>query len=77
MDLWLRGPLREPLMEYSNPDYIKKQGLFNPVYVSSFIENYLTSGDAGPATGANYSKLVWAYYIFQQWYEFSLRQSTH
>ncbi|MBR6147746.1 MAG: asparagine synthase (glutamine-hydrolyzing) [Lachnospiraceae bacterium] len=77
MDMWLRGPLREPLMEYSNPDYIKKQGLFNPVYVSSFIENYLSSGDAGPATGANYSKLVWAYYIFQQWYEFSLKQSTH
>jgi len=77
MDMWLRGPLREPLMEYSKPDYIKKQGLFNPVYVSSFIENYLNSGDAGPATGANYSKLVWAYYIFQQWYEFSLKQSSH
>ena len=77
MDMWLRGPLKEPLLEYSNPEYIKKQGLFNPVYVSSFIDNYLNSGDAGPATGANYSKLVWAYYIFQQWYEFSNKLTSH
>ncbi len=77
MDMWLRGPLKEPLMEFSNPEYIKKQGIFNPVYVSSFVDKYLNSGDAGPATGANFSKLVWAYYIFQQWYEFSNKLSSH
>ena len=77
MDMWLRGPLKEALMEYSSSEYIKKQGLFNPVYVSAFIDKYLTSGDAGPATGANYSKLIWAYYIFQQWYEFSQKLRSH
>ncbi len=71
MDLWLRGPLKEALCEYSNRDYLIKQGIFDADFVSGFVNDYLQKGDAGPATGGNYSKMVWPFFIFQQWYEFA------
>lgn len=69
MDKWLRGPLKDQLLDYSNVDYLKKQGIFDADFVSKYIDNYIVNGDAGPATGANYSKIAWSFYIFQQWYE--------
>lgn len=69
MDSWLRGPLKEKLMHYSDYDFLKNQGVFNADYVSRFIRNYIANGDGGPASGANYSKLSWSFFNFQQWYE--------
>ncbi|SFC76691.1 asparagine synthase (glutamine-hydrolyzing) [Butyrivibrio sp. YAB3001] len=70
MDQWLRGPLREQLMEYSSTAFLKKQDIFDAAYVSKFINDYIVKGDGGPATGANYSKIAWSFYIFQQWYNY-------
>ncbi len=72
MDQWLRGPLREQLLDYSSTSFLKKQGVFDPDYVSRFINNYVVNGDAGPATGANFSKIAWSFYIFQQWYNYHI-----
>ncbi|WP_242832063.1 asparagine synthase (glutamine-hydrolyzing) [Butyrivibrio sp. VCD2006] len=69
MDAWLRGPLRERLLDFSNESYLKKQGIFDPGYTSRFIRNYLEKGDAGSSTGANFSRLSWSFLNFQQWYE--------
>lgn len=69
LDKWLRGPLREQVMDYSSYDYLKKQDIFDAQYVSDMIGQYLKTGDAGPATGANYSKLTWSFFVFQQWYQ--------
>lgn len=69
LDKWLRGPLREQLLDYSEKDYLEKQGIFNAEYVSDMIRDYIRTGDGGPATGANYSKLSWSFYIFEQWYQ--------
>lgn len=69
LDKWLRGPLKEQLLDYSSYDYLKKQNIFDAGYVSDMIRNYVATGDAGPATGANYSKLSWSFFVFQQWYE--------
>ena len=68
LDKWLRGPLKEQLLDYSSYDYLKRQDIFHAQYVSDMIGEYLKTGDAGPATGANYSKLAWSFYVFQQWY---------
>lgn len=68
LDKWLRGPLKEQLTDMCNRDYLKKQGIFNADYVADMIEDYMRTGDAGPATGANYSKLSWSFFTFQQWY---------
>lgn len=69
LDQWLRGPLKEQLLAYSERDYLKKQGIFDADYVSEMIRDYIRTGDGGPATGANYSKLSWSFYIFEQWYQ--------
>ena len=69
LDKWLRGPLREQLLDYSSYDYLKRQDIFDADYVSNMISQYVETGDAGPATGANYSKLTWSFFVFQQWYQ--------
>ncbi len=73
MDAWLRGPLKEALLDYSSTSFLKKQGVFDADYVSRFINNYVVNGDAGPASGANFSKIAWSFYIFQQWYNYYMR----
>jgi asparagine synthase (glutamine-hydrolysing) len=70
MDQWLRGPLKEQLLDYSSTSFLKKQGVFNSEYVSKFINDYVIRGDGGPASGANFSKIAWSFYIFQQWYSY-------
>ncbi|WP_034445531.1 asparagine synthase (glutamine-hydrolyzing) [Butyrivibrio sp. AE2032] len=73
MDQWLRGPLKEALLDYSSTSFLKRQGVFDADYVSKFINNYVVKGDGGPATGANFSKVAWAFFIFQQWYSYYLQ----
>lgn len=68
LDLWMRGPLKEQLLAYSEKEFLKKQGLFTPEYTSNMVRHYLKTGDGGPATGANFSKICWSFYAFQQWY---------
>lgn len=73
LDQWLRGPLLEQLTDYSSYEYLKKQDIFDAEYVSDRIGEYIKTGDAGPATGANYSKMTWSFFVFQQWYETYMR----
>lgn len=68
LDKWLRGPLKEQLAEMCSMDYLKRQGIFDADYVNGFIKEYLRTGDKGPASGANYSKVAWSFFAFQQWY---------
>ena len=69
LDKWLRGGLRDRLLDYSNVSYLEKQGLFEPQYVHDMVRNYLKNGDAGASTGANYSRICWAFLTFQEWYQ--------
>lgn len=73
LDQWLRGPLKEQLIEMSDTNALKNQNIFNPEETHSFIMNYLKNGDAGPATGANFSKVIWPYFVFQQWYQYYIK----
>ena len=75
LDKWLRGPLKEQLLDYSRKDYLERQGIFHAAYVSDMIREYIRTGDAGPATGANYSKLSWSFFIFEQWYRQYVQQT--
>lgn len=69
LDKWLRGPLKEQLLSYGSAGFLRKQQIFNPDYVNRFLSGYLEKGDAGSGTGENYSRLVWAFLMFQKWYE--------
>jgi len=69
LDKWLRGPLKERVLSFSERAYLENQGIFDASYTESFLTDYMQKGDAGAGTGANYSRLVWAFYVFQRWYE--------
>ena len=69
LDKWLRGPLKNQLVDMIDRDFLVRQGIFDSDYVISMITDYLQNGDGGPATGRNYSKLTWSYFVFQQWYQ--------
>ncbi|MBR5798644.1 MAG: asparagine synthase (glutamine-hydrolyzing) [Lachnospiraceae bacterium] len=68
LDKWMRGPLKESLLDFCNRDYLMKQGIFDADFVTALVEKYMIKGDGGPATGENYSKILWSLYAFQQWY---------
>ncbi len=68
LDQWLRGPLKEELLDLSTPAFLNREAVFNAKAARIFLEGYLEKGDAGSGTGKNYSRLVWAYFIFQKWY---------
>lgn len=69
LDKWLRGPLKNQLVDMIDRDFLVNQGIFDSEYVINMISDYLQNGDGGPATGRNYSKLTWSYFVFQQWYQ--------
>lgn len=70
LDKWLRGSLKEQLLAMSDRTYLLGQGIFQADFTRDMIENYLRTGDGGPSTGSNYSRLIWAFFVFQQWYHY-------
>ncbi len=68
IERWLRNELKEELLEYTDSDFLIKQGIFEPSETQKFISLFVKNGDAGKNTGKNYAKFVWAYFAFQQWY---------
>lgn len=69
LDKWLRGVLSEQIRDWTNRDFLVKQGIFEPDNTIKFIDTYMKTGDAGKWSGQNFSKIVWAYFVFQQWYQ--------
>ena len=69
LDKWLRGILKEQVLSYADEGFLRKQQIFDVVYTQNFLEKYMKKGDAGAGTGENYSHLVWAFFVFQKWYE--------
>ena len=67
---WLRGPLREQLLSYANVPFLRRQGLFDAERTADLTARFLAQGDAGAGTGQNYSKLLWSFFVFQQWFEY-------
>ena len=69
LDKWLRGPLKNKLTDYASSAFLKQQGLFNADATAKLITDWLGAGDGGAYTGSNYSRIIWAFFIFQQWAE--------
>ena len=69
LDKWLRGTLKEQLLDYCNQEFLNNQDIFKTNETQKFIKHYLETGDRGSGTGANYSRMVWAYFVFQKWYQ--------
>ncbi|MCM1134041.1 MAG: asparagine synthase (glutamine-hydrolyzing) [Clostridium sp.] len=69
LDKWLRGPLKEQVLSYGSREFLAGQGIFQPDFVSSFLERYMQKGDGGAGSGENYSRILWAFLVFQKWFE--------
>ena len=69
LDQWLRGPLKEQLLDYCSQEFLNTQNIFKINETQKFVKHYLENGDKGSGTGANYSRMVWAYFVFQKWYQ--------
>lgn len=69
MDQWLRGPLKEKLTDYASMDFLSRQGIFDARYTNELVNTWLKEGDAGSGSGNNYSRILWAFFAFEQWYE--------
>lgn len=69
LDVWMRGPLKEQLLDFSDRDYVERQGIFNVDVIAKAVSGYLESGDGGKYSGRNYSKILWSYLCFQKWYQ--------
>lgn len=72
LDQWLRGPLREQLQTYASAGRLEEQGWFDGAYVEKRIGEYLQQGDGGAGSGANFSRVAWAFFVFQQWVDYYL-----
>ncbi len=68
-DKWLRGPLRDELLQLTSIEYLKKQGIFDPEFTHGYVCRYLQTGNAGAFSGNNPSNIVWPLYMFQKWYQ--------
>ena len=69
IDKWLRGPLKDRLLSYSEVGFLKNQGLFKAEYTSRFVRDYVKNGDGNPGSGRHFSFIIWSFFCFQQWYE--------
>lgn len=58
---WLAGALRPLVCEQLDPDLLKRQGLFEPGYVSRLVREHFDRR-------ANHGKKLWALVMFQLWY---------
>ena len=60
---WLRGPLKGEIRQYSDVEFLRKQGLFAPEGVRILIQTQKH------ANKIIYSSILWSFYMFQRWWE--------
>jgi asparagine synthase (glutamine-hydrolysing) len=63
---WLKTSLRSQIEGYSRAENLKKQGLFDPIRTQQFIDDFLIAEKG--RRGFNFSKIIWSFFVFQQWY---------
>lgn len=68
LDRWLREPLQAQLLEFIDTDLLKNQGIFHIENTQKLVLDYLKNGDRGKDSGMNFSKIIWPFFTFQQWY---------
>lgn len=66
LDQWLRGPIRERFLDYTEEGFIKKQGLFQADCVQRMRETFL---NASEEQSSHLSRTIWNFFILQKWYD--------
>lgn len=69
---WMRGGnLKQQLMYFSSREFLQKQDIFVPDSMETFIKSFLEGGED------TYANIVWAFYVFQNWYEYYIIKEWH
>lgn len=63
IEKWLKQSLKELLISYSDPVFLQKQGIFEPLFTHNLICSYLNDKQYD-----RYGSIIWSFLIFQQWY---------
>lgn len=61
---WLRSELREELLTFLDPSFLKKQNIFQLDNISILVHNHLNGK-------VDNTFRVWTFYCFQKWYKFN------
>ncbi len=61
MHIWLRGDLKELVMDTLNPNTLRQEGLLNANTVTSILDQFINHN-------APCERLVYSLYVFQQWW---------
>lgn len=69
LEKWMRGPLKDEIKAYADEDFLKKQGIFKPNFANMFVNSYLDNKLEKDLDDPNNERIIWSFYIFQQWYE--------
>lgn len=59
---WLRENLKNELLELTDKDFLKEQGIFNEDYLSNIVREHINHIQ-------DHSYKVWSVYCFQKWYK--------
>lgn len=59
---WLRGALKNELLDYSRINFLEEQGIFNPYLINLMINDHLSKKNDSTFK-------VWTFYCFQKWYK--------
>ena len=59
---WLKGELKDLMLEYLSEKRIRDLGIFNPGYVASMIDDHLQNRE-------NHSHRLWALILFHLWHD--------
>ncbi|MGA1839539.1 MAG: asparagine synthase (glutamine-hydrolyzing) [bacterium] len=57
---WIKGELRELFQDTFSPERIRREGLFNPVFISQMLDDHINGR-------VDHRKPLWTLFMFQQW----------
>ena len=67
VDYWLRNELKEELSSLLDENFLRRQGLFDPLFTNELLKAHL-------AARANYKNQLWNLFVFQKWYSRKIKE---
>lgn len=70
VEKWLKNKLKDKVKTYSEINRLKKQEIFAPDAMNTFINNYFDEVEDSQFGHLDKTKIVWSFYILQDWIEY-------
>lgn len=70
VEKWLKNKFKDKVKTYSEINRLKKQEIFAPDAMNTFINNYFDEVEDSQFGHLDKTKIVWSFYILQDWIEY-------